>query len=186
MKTILPWLALIAFVLAGCDNMKDQPNQRPLEPEPRRSDGSSVIRAAGHMVARGDPATGDPFVTGFRNGIPLEKSPVDFTADVLARGRERFGIYCSVCHGDDGYAAGIVVRRGFPAPPSYHQDRLRSAADGHLFDVMTRGYGVMLPLADRLTPADRWAIVAYIRALQRSQHATLADVPADSRTLLGP
>jgi mono/diheme cytochrome c family protein len=89
-----------------------------------------------------------------------------------------------VCHGADGYGRGIVVRRGFPAPPSYHDDRLRQTPDGHLFDVMTRGYGAMLPYADRLSPRDRWSIVAYIRALQRSQHASLADVPAEVRDAL--
>jgi mono/diheme cytochrome c family protein len=181
MKPISPFLALFFLLLAGCDNMKDQPTHRPLEPELRRSDGSALIRPAVHTVARGDPAPGDPWVTGFRNGAPVTQSPVGFTPDVLARGRERFEIYCAVCHGGDGYATGIVVRRGFPAPPSYHDDRLRSTPDGHLFDVITRGYGVMLPFADRITPADRWAIVGYIRALQRSQHATLADVPDPAR-----
>jgi len=185
-KTIFIGLALGAFALAGCDNMKDQPNHRPLEAEPRRSNGSAAIRPAAHIVARGERAPGDPFATGFDNGVLLGKIPTAYTADVLARGRERFGIYCAVCHGDDGYAAGIVVRRGFPAPPSYHQDRLRNAPDGHLFDVITRGYGVMLPFADRLTPGDRWAVVAYIRALQRSQHASVSDVPAELRVALQP
>ena len=181
MKPISSLLALSVLLLAGCDNMKDQPTHRPLEPEPRRSDGSALIRPAMNTFARDDPAPGDPVTTGFRNGAPLTQSPVEFTAEVLVRGRERFQIYCAVCHGEDGYATGIVVRRGFPAPPTYHDDRLRSAPDGHLFDVITRGYGVMLPFADRITPADRWAIVGYIRALQRSQHATMADVPLSER-----
>jgi mono/diheme cytochrome c family protein len=128
----------------------------------------------------------DPFLTGLAGGEPLPRSPVPFTRDVLERGRERFNIYCAVCHGEDGYGRGIVVRRGFPPPPSYHDDRLRQAPDGHLFDVMTRGYGAMLPFADRLAPRDRWAVVGYIRALQRSQHASLADVPAAARGALSP
>lgn len=177
-------MAAVALGFAGCDNMRDQPNHRPLESEVRRSDGTALIRRAEHRVARGAPPADDPFITGFRDGAPLLQSPVTFSKEVLERGRERFGIYCAVCHGADGYATGIVVRRGFPAPPSYHQDRLRAAPDGHLFDVITRGYGVMLPLADRITPADRWAVVAYIRALQRSQHATLADVPGNLRGAL--
>lgn len=176
--------AALAAGLAGCDNMQHQPNRGGSESAPERSDGSAFIRPAPHRVERGALPADDPFVTGFRNGRELERSPVAFSAAVLARGRERFGIYCAVCHGDDGYATGIVVRSGFPAPPSYHQDRLRRAPDGHLFDVITRGYGMMLPLGDRLTPGDRWAVVGYVRALQRSQHATIADVPENDRTTL--
>jgi mono/diheme cytochrome c family protein len=105
--------------------------------------------------------------------------PMQITSQVLDRGRERYDIYCSPCHGATGDGKGIVVRRGFPAPPSYHIPRLRNAPAGHFFDVMTRGYGVMYSYASRVTPEDRWAITAYIRALQLSQDATLSDVPAN-------
>ncbi len=98
-------------------------------------------------------------------------NPLPPTAALLQRGRERFDIYCAPCHGRSGYGDGMVVRRGFPAPPSYHTDALRHAPDSHFYQVITHGYGVMYPYAARVSPRDRWAIVAYIRALQLSQHA---------------
>lgn len=101
--------------------------------------------------------------------------PVD--AALLARGSERYGIYCTPCHGLAGYGDGMIVQRGFPAPPSYHTDRLRQAPGRYFFDVITNGYGVMYPYAARVEPRDRWAIVAYIRALQESQHAKVAELP---------
>ena len=99
------------------------------------------------------------------------------TAALLARGRERFDIYCSPCHGLDGQGDGMVVQRGFPRPPSYLEPRLLAAPAGTFYDAITKGYGVMYSYASRVEPRDRWAIVAYIRALQLSQHATLADAP---------
>jgi cytochrome c len=147
-----------------------------------KSETPAVWQAPAHTVARGSPAPGDPVFTGFQDGQPLAKIPLPVTAELLARGRERFDIYCAVCHGRDGYGQGIVVRRGFPAPPSYHQDRLRDAPDGHFYDVVTRGYGAMLPFADRLTPPDRWAVVAYVRALQLSQHSALSELPPAEQT----
>jgi mono/diheme cytochrome c family protein len=114
----------------------------------------------------------------------VNELPMPVTTELLARGQERFGIYCAVCHGDDAYGQGMIVQRGFPAPPSFHTDRLRQAPAGHFFDVMTRGYGVMYPYASRVTPADRWAITAYIRALQLSQHAPAAALPADIQVQL--
>lgn len=120
-------------------------------------------------------------MTGLQDGKPVERIPMHVDLATIERGRDRFGIYCAVCHGEDGYGGGIVPRRGFPPPPSYHQDRLRNAPDGYLYSVITRGYGVMLPYSDRLDPADRWAVVAYIRALQRSQHAVLAALPPGDR-----
>ena len=125
-----------------------------------------------------------PSETGFQNGQLVLDIPVPITAELLGRGQERYGIYCAVCHGADGYGQGMIVQRGFPAPPSFHTDRLREAPAGHFFDVMTRGYGVMYPYASRVTPEDRWAIVAYIRALQFSQHAPIATVPADLQSQL--
>jgi mono/diheme cytochrome c family protein len=170
-------ICIFAAVLgvAGCDNMKRQPS---------RDEGDFPRRTPLHTVARGEPSLGDPSATGFRNGEPLARSPLPFSRELLARGRERFNVYCAVCHGEDGYGTGIVVRRGFPPPPSFHDERLRRAPDGHFFDVITRGFGVMLPYGDRVAPHDRWAIVGYIRALQRSQRATLADVPAEKRAVL--
>ena len=181
------WLGLTAAVagLAACDNMQHQ--RGAAEVRGAGGDPAAVRRAPAYTVARGAPAPADPAFTGFREGQPLAKMPGPVTRGRLARGRERFNIYCAACHGEDGYGQGIVVRRGFPAPPSYHDDRLRQAPDGHLFDVMTRGYGAMLPFADRLTPDDRWAVVAYIRALQRSQHVALRDLlPADQAHFSSP
>jgi len=98
-------------------------------------------------------------------------NPLDLTPALLARGRNRFDIYCAPCHSRAGDGDGMIVRRGFPRPPSYHIDRLRNAPDGHFYQVISNGYGVMYPYGDRIDPDDRWAIVAYIRALQLSQHA---------------
>jgi mono/diheme cytochrome c family protein len=104
-------------------------------------------------------------------------APPPATAALLARGRERFGIYCAPCHGYDGYGEGIVVARGFPHPPSFHQNRLRSAPPKLFFDTITNGYGAMYSYADRVEPQDRWAIVAYIRALQESQLQARSGTP---------
>jgi mono/diheme cytochrome c family protein len=111
-------------------------------------------------------------------------NPLSITQALLARGRERYNIYCSPCHGFAGHGDGMVAQRGFPHPPSYHIDRLRQAPDSYFFDVMTRGYGDMYSYADRVDPHDRWAIVAYIRALQLSQNASLNDVPQAERAKL--
>lgn len=173
------------LLFTGCGNMKDQRNVRPLESASGDPDATSALPPPPHTVWRGERAPDDPFVTGHgRDGHLLAHNPRPVTRALIERGRERFDIYCAVCHGRDGYGAGIVVRRGFPPPPSYHDDRLRQAPDGHFFDVMTRGYGVMLPYADRLTPDDRWAVVAFIRTLQRSQHTALADLSPDERRRL--
>jgi mono/diheme cytochrome c family protein len=107
-----------------------------------------------------------------------EELPLPLTMELLQRGRERFDIFCSVCHGRTGYGNGMVVQRGFPAPPSYHTERLRTLSDGHIFDVISHGYGAMYSYATRVPVVDRWAIVAYIRALQFSQHAPRSAVPA--------
>ena len=106
------------------------------------------------------------------------------TAELLDRGKERFGIFCSPCHGAGGDGNGIIVQRGMPRPTSYHDDRLRAADDQHFFDVISNGYGAMYSYASRVPPRDRWAIVAYIRALQLSRHASIDDVPPEQRTKL--
>jgi mono/diheme cytochrome c family protein len=111
----------------------------------------------------------------------LATNPLPLTLTTLARGRDRFDVYCAPCHSIVGDGDGMVVRRDFPRPPSYHTDRLRKAPDAHFYSVITNGYGVMYAYADRVSPADRWAIVAYIRALQLSQNARIGDVPADRR-----
>jgi mono/diheme cytochrome c family protein len=164
--------------------MEKQSNYRAYEPSKHFTDGTSARPVPAHTVARDQALTPTPLLTGRNRGELVTEFPLPVTPALLARGRERFTIYCAVCHGDDGFGRGIIVRRGFPPPPSYHEERLRREPIGHFFEVITQGYGVMYAYADRVSPADRWAIIAYIRALQRSQHATLADVPAAHRTAL--
>jgi mono/diheme cytochrome c family protein len=183
---IWPILLGLALAGAGCDNMKHQPNSRPYDPSAYFSSGASARLPPAHTIPSG-PRPDEAYLTGKSRDQWLARAPVPITRGVLERGRERFNINCAVCHGEDGYGRGIVVRRGFPAPPSFHTDALRALPAGQIYDVITRGYGAMYPAADRVTPADRWAIVLYIRALQRSQHATLADVaPAEQARLLRP
>src|SRR6266498_2110471 len=110
--------------------------------------------------------------------------PFALTPQVMDRGQERFNIYCSPCHGRLGYGNGMVVQRGFRAPPSYHSDRDRKSVVGHFYDVMTNGFGAMPSYADKVAPDDRWAVAAYIRALQLSQHATINDAPPEERAKL--
>jgi cytochrome c553 len=142
---------------------------------PRSRSTASTIQARGQL--RADEA----FYTGKSGGKPLDAFPFPVTREVLLRGQERFNIFCAPCHDRVGTGQGMVVRRGFRAPPSYPMDRLRQAPVGHFFDVMTHGFGVMSDYAAQVSPQDRWAIVAYIRALQLSQHASLDDVPEAER-----
>jgi mono/diheme cytochrome c family protein len=170
MKRALVWTtaSLLLTVLGGCDRMANQPKQLPYERAPGQANDPDLLPPAG-IVARDEvPAPGPPPVT----------------AALLERGRERFDIYCAPCHSRVGDGQGMIVQRGFPAPPSYLIDRLLQAPSQHFYDVITNGYGIMYSYGDRVAPADRWAIVAYIRALQASQHASLADVPADKRASL--
>lgn len=137
-----------------------------------------------HTVARGHLEADEVLYTGKIGTNLVETFPFPITREVLERGHERFDIYCSPCHGRTGEGNGMVVQRGFPPPPSYHIDRLRQAPAGHFFDVITQGYGIMYSYAQRVEPADRWAIAAYIRVLQKSHDATLAQVPAQQRAKL--
>jgi mono/diheme cytochrome c family protein len=178
-------LGLAALAVAGCDNMQDQRNDRAYAPSAFFADGASARTPPAHTVPSG-PLRSELVLTGRANGRLAGAVPLAVTRDLLRRGRDQFNAQCAECHGEDGYGRGIVVRRGFPAPPSLHDPRLRMAPAGHLYDVIARGYGVMYPAGYRVAVADRWAIVAYIRALQLSQHATLADVPVAERARLLP
>lgn len=179
------WAAAAAvLLLAGCGNMKKQPYLRPEEPTSLLPHGTSAQLPPAHTVPHREPLPDSVLLTGERNGQPVTKLPIPLTPQLLARGRERFNIYCAVCHGPDGYGDGIIVRRGFPAPPSYHDPRLRFAPIGHFFQVMTNGFGIMYSYSDRLTPRDRWAVAAYIRALQLSQDASAHELPASDRARL--
>jgi mono/diheme cytochrome c family protein len=133
-----------------------------------------------HTIPRGAFDDGSTFYTGKTGDALATSFPVPVTLDLVKHGQEVFDINCSACHGRDGYGEGMVVQRGFPQPPSFHSDRLRHAPVGHFFDVITHGYGVMYPFGSRIQPADRWAIISYIRALQLSQEATPDRIePAD-------
>jgi hypothetical protein len=169
------------FVLAACRlDMHDQPRTKPL----RRSDFFMDARTERPLlpgvVARGQFHEDAYYYTGMVGpNKPGNDLPFPLTAEVLRRGQERFNIYCSPCHSRVGDGNGMIVQRGYRKPPSYHTDQLRTAPLGHFFDVMTNGFGAMPDYRQQVEPADRWAIAAYIRALQLSQNARLSDVPAD-------
>jgi mono/diheme cytochrome c family protein len=158
-----------AIALSACDNMANQPKLNPYE--------------LPYGAQANWPATPPPNAVARDDALHAPAAP-PVTMALLERGRERFDVYCAPCHGRDGSGNGMIVQRGFPHPPSYYSDRLRNAPSQHFYDVITHGYGVMFPYADRVEPADRWAIAAYIRALQASVSATVADVPADQRSAL--
>ena len=164
--------------------MHDQPKYIPLRQSTFFNDARSARPVIEGTVARGQLHDDALMYTGKMNGADSAVLPFPATADVMARGRERFDIFCSPCHGRTGQGDGMVVRRGYRRPPSYHQDRLRSAPVGHFFDVMTNGFGAMPDYAAQIPVAHRWAIAAYIRALQLSEHASMADVPAAERSKL--
>ena len=174
------------FILTACGNpeMNDQKKYEPLEPSIFFADGKSAREVMPNTVARDDLRTDTLLYAGLENGKPTETFPFTITQSVLLRGQERYNIFCSPCHGYDGYGKGMIVQRGFSPPPSFHQDRLRNAPIGHFFDVITNGYGAMYSYGDRIPPADRWAIIAYIRALELSQAAQLSDVPPEARPTL--
>lgn len=165
-------LVLILVSSSGCfPDMADQPKYEPFEVSDFFADGQTSRPAVAGTVARGQLRSDEHFYTGKVGGKLATTIPLPVTDELLARGRERFEIFCSPCHDRVGTGRGTVVRRGFPQPPSYHSDRLRSVEVGHFFDVMTNGFGRMSDYAAQVPPEDRWAIAAYIRALQLSQHA---------------
>ena len=165
--------------------MAVQPKYDPLEPSDFFADGMSARPRIPGTVARGETAlTGFP-ATGKIDGQDGDGFPMPVTLDVVNRGQERFDIFCSECHGKVGDGNGMIPSRGYRHPPSFHTDTLRAARTGHFFDVMTNGFGAMPSYAVQVPVSDRWAIIAYIRALQLSQHGTINDVPAEMRSKLG-
>lgn len=167
------------FFLSGCiNNMHDQPRYEPLEVSQFFSDRRSARPLVENTVPRGALVEDQVFATGrTEDGDLVGDIPIEISAELLERGQERYDIFCSPCHGFDGFGEGMIVQRGFAPPPSFHSDRLRQAPAGHYFDVITNGFGQMFGYAYRIRPGDRWAIVAYIRALQISQNAAPEDVP---------
>ncbi len=176
------------FCFSGCTNdMKDQPRFEAYEESPFFTDGRSVRPAIEGTVARGQLREDDAFYTGKSEGKFVEKIPIDITEDVLKRGQQRYKIYCIVCHDAAGSGSGMIIKRGFkPAPTSFHSERLRSMPSGYFYDVITKGYGSMTDYSMQLEPADRWAVTAYIRALQLSQNVPAAQLAAaDKEKLAG-
>lgn len=176
-------------VLAGCNtDMWVQPKTEPLRGSDFFADGMSARPLVPGTIARGHVRLDDAYYTGQQNGKWLKDIPVPITKELLDRGQERFDIYCTPCHGQLGDGEGMIAHRGFKLkrpPGNYHTDRLRKMPAGHFYDVITNGYGTMFSYASRVEPQDRWAIVAYIRALQISQHATAADA-AQATALMPP
>lgn len=202
-------LLLLSGCEKAMQNMYDQPKYKPLAPSPLWSDGRSsrplepgvVAHSAGVLAATSSGREEEqPLPTPAETVLPLDERgefrvnpalkaspgaaqhlPLPITMDTLRRGRDRFAIFCAPCHSITGDGDGMVVRRGFPAPESFHTPKLRAASDAHLLNVITYGYGVMYPFQDRIALADRWAIVAYIRALQLSWDARLDDLTVAER-----
>jgi mono/diheme cytochrome c family protein len=206
-------LLLTAFCLlaAGCgvrSDMQDQPRYKTLKKSDFFKDGKAMRELPEGTVARGllkenkafytgkidnpnpnaqvqttTDATGNTLVSSFPNAI--DEFPIPVTKELVERGQDRFNIYCIVCHGPVGMGDGMIVRRGFSPPPTYHDDRLRNAPVGHFFDVISNGWGKMNPYGAQIPAADRWAIVAYIRALQVSQDPA-ETMRVNSNTALPP
>jgi mono/diheme cytochrome c family protein len=191
----LPAVGLL--LLAGCwkENMGSQPKAKPMQESVFFADGTTARPLVEGTVSRGDLELDSHLYRGFVDGKPAQTFPEHYPTEtdgpfptrgsalrfVLARGQEQFTIYCSMCHGDAGDGHGIIPERGFFPPPTYNLDRLRQAPVGHIFDVITNGYGAMYSYGDRISAADRWAIVAYIRTLQMSQATAVQQLDTPQR-----
>lgn len=177
-------LGFCGIGLTGCgyslrQDMANQPRQNPLSPSTFFPDGRSARPLPDNTVARGEIADDEILVPKDSNAFPLPLTP-----ELLERGQERYDIFCSPCHGLQGDGQGLVVMRGMKHPPSYHQDRLRAEPNGDIYDIMSNGFGAMYGYSAQIPPRDRWAIIAYVRALQLSRNAQVADLPADLREKL--
>jgi hypothetical protein len=174
--------AAACAILAGCQirqDMADQPKYKPLAPSGFFADGRSERPALENTVARGSIEDDALFVSKDSNAFPLPLTP-----ELMQRGKERYAIFCTPCHGIQGDGNGMVAMRGMKHPPTYHQDRLRKVPNGYLFDVITNGFGGMLSYSAQIPPKDRWAIIAYVRALQLSRNAPASELPSDLRDKL--
>lgn len=173
-------LLLAAGGLSACrQDMFNQPKQKPLSASDFFEDGRAARPAVRGTIPRGHLNLDTHLYEGRVGGKLATTFPFPVTAEVMKRGRERYNIFCAPCHDRIGQGMGMIVRRGFRQPPSFHMDRLRAAPVGHFYDVITHGLGAMADYSDKIPVEDRWAIVAYIRALQLSQKATPADVPPE-------
>jgi mono/diheme cytochrome c family protein len=178
-------LVLLAAAVTACrQDMHDQPKYRPFRGSEMFADQRSARPLVHGTVARGTLREDEAFFTGRAGRDFVTQIPVPVTAELLARGQERFQIFCSPCHGRTGRGDGMVVQRGFKKPSSYHTERLRRMPIGYFYDVMTNGFGAMADYASQVPPKDRWAIAAYVRTLQYSQYAPAADVPESAHAEL--
>jgi mono/diheme cytochrome c family protein len=184
----LAWLAVavaVAPALACVDDMADQPRYEPLTASSFFANGMSSRPLVEGTIARGQLPADAALQTGkSADGQFIAELPVTLDARLLARGQERFNIYCSVCHGRTGEGNGMIVQRGFRQPPTYHSDRLRGMPVGYFYDVIAQGFGAMPAYRKQVPLADRWAIVAYVRALQLSRHAPAAELSDTERAKL--
>ena len=183
-RLILAASAVLSIATMGCkieQDMAHQPKNKPLSPSAFFEDGRSERSPIENTVARGAIANDDLFVPKESNAFPLPLTP-----ELMARGQERYKIFCTPCHGLQGDGNGMIVMRGMKHPPTYHQDRLRQVPNGYLYDVITNGFGGMLGYSAQIPPADRWAIVAYVRALQLSRNAPVSELPPALREKLNP
>lgn len=191
MKKALRFACYAVFALAvlGCHpDMWTQPKVKAQQRSQFFADQSASRLPVKGTVPFGQPSREDAMNRGYVNGKLVAEMPVPLTAELIERGQERFNVFCRHCHGAIGDGMGMINQRGFKIErpvASYHTDRLRNMPVGHFFDVVTNGYGAMFPFSDRIPVEDRWAIVAYIRVLQRSQNATAAEVPEANRADLG-
>ena len=182
----LATLAVALLSTAACrQDMQDQPKYIPLRPSDFFGDGRSERQLIPGTIARGHLDDDAAYYQGKGpDGKPLPEFPFPITRPVLERGQQRFDIYCAPCHDRLGDGDGMIVRRGYRHPPSYHIARLRAVPDGYIFDVITNGFGAMPDYAAQIPVRDRWAIVAYVRALQFSHNANINDVPPEDRSQL--
>jgi mono/diheme cytochrome c family protein len=175
----------VLLLSAACrQDMHNSPKAIPLRESVFFPNGSSARPLVEDTVARGTLQDDVSFFTGKNGAAEVDALPFALTADVLDRGEQRFNIYCTPCHGPTGRADGMIVRRGYRKPPSFHTDRLRQVPLGHFYDVMTNGFGAMPDYQAQIAPRDRWAIAAYVRALQLSQHTAVSDLSPEERQKL--
>jgi mono/diheme cytochrome c family protein len=181
---ILGGLLRAGGLIAGCrQDMHDTPRYEALEESDFFADKRAMRPIPEGTVARGNLRDDDVYYTGKDGNEPVQQLPAQVTLDkaLLDRGQQRFNIYCSPCHSPLGDGNGTVVQRGYKRPASFHDQRLRDTGIGYFYDVISNGFGQMPDYAAQVAPADRWAIAAYIRVLQRSQTGTIQDVPAEHR-----
>jgi mono/diheme cytochrome c family protein len=179
--------ALCLLLAAGCElrqAMYNQPKYRPLDESAFFADGLSTRQPVPGTVARGQLRQDSLLYTGKIGGKLATLLPVPLTRDLLERGQEQYNVFCAPCHDRTGQGNGMIVQRGFKRPPSYHQQRLREVPVGYFFDVMTNGFGAMYSYASRIPVEDRWAIAAYVRALQLSQSAPFDQLPEEDQKRL--